>query len=79
MAAPNAPALLPLHAHSLSRSPISHSCSLRHQVDTCNLEAIFGRQSKRYTKRTSSANWNDDKLTIYEKLVYKREAGIRGV
>ena len=35
--------------------------------------------ARRYTKRTSSANWTKDKLSIYEKLVYKRETGVKNV
>jgi len=47
------------------------------ECNTCNLEEIFERTSKRYQKRTSSANWTDDKMSIYEKLVYKRSLGIQ--
>jgi hypothetical protein len=46
------------------------------EVQTCDLEAIFGnRKNTRYKSRTSSANWKDDKVTIQEKLVYKRKMG----
>mmetsp|Transcript_44120 Transcript_44120/g.81550 ORF Transcript_44120/g.81550 Transcript_44120/m.81550 type:complete len:879 (-) Transcript_44120:162-2798(-) len=45
------------------------------ECNTCSLEDIFQRSSTRYHKRTSSANWNDDKLSIYDKLVYKRSVG----
>ena len=43
------------------------------EVSTCSLEDIFGRKKSRYTKRSSSANWDNDELTTTEKLVYKRE------
>mmetsp|Transcript_97615 Transcript_97615/g.146272 ORF Transcript_97615/g.146272 Transcript_97615/m.146272 type:complete len:592 (-) Transcript_97615:4-1779(-) len=46
------------------------------EVQTCDLEAIFGsRKNARYKSRTSSANWKDDKVTMQEKLVYKRKMG----
>jgi hypothetical protein len=49
------------------------------ECNTCSLEDIFQRSSTRYHKRTSSANWNDDKLSIYDKLVYKRSVGLQDV
>jgi hypothetical protein len=45
------------------------------EVQTCDLEAIFEKQKSRYTRRTSSGNWTNDKVTVAEKLVYKRTMG----
>lgn len=45
------------------------------EVQTCDLEAIFGGKKSRYTRRTSSGNWTNDKVTTAEKLVYKRTMG----
>ncbi|KAL3795322.1 hypothetical protein HJC23_009495 [Cyclotella cryptica] len=47
------------------------------EVETCNLEEIFGdvKTKKRYHKRTSSGNWTKDHVTIAEKLAYKRTMG----
>ena len=45
------------------------------EVETCDLEKIFDRQKSRYVRRTSSGNWSDDRVTIQEKLVYKRQMG----
>ncbi|CAJ1928896.1 unnamed protein product [Cylindrotheca closterium] len=45
------------------------------EVQTCDLEAIFGGKKSRYTLRTSSGNWTRDKVTTAEKLVYKRTMG----
>eukprot|EP00980_Cylindrotheca_fusiformis_P010430 scaffold2315_cov113-Cylindrotheca_fusiformis.AAC.23 len=45
------------------------------EVKTCDLEAIFGGKKSRYTRRTSSGNWTQDKVTVAEKLVYKRTMG----
>jgi hypothetical protein len=45
------------------------------EVQTCDLEAIFGGKKSRYTRRTSSGNWTRDKVTPAEKLVYKRIMG----
>lgn len=45
------------------------------EVQTCDLEAIFGGKKSRYTRRTSSGNWTQDKVTTAEKLVYKRTMG----
>mmetsp|Transcript_322 Transcript_322/g.428 ORF Transcript_322/g.428 Transcript_322/m.428 type:complete len:640 (-) Transcript_322:118-2037(-) len=46
------------------------------EVQSCDLEAIFGDQKKqRYKKRTSSGNWTRDKVTVAEKLSYKRTMG----
>lgn len=47
------------------------------EVSTCDLEAIFDQRKKRYLKRTSSGNWTKDKVTITEKLVYKRNMGFK--
>ena len=46
------------------------------EVDTCNLEAIFGsKMNTKYRNRTSSGNWSRDQVTAAEKLVYKRAMG----
>ncbi|MGK3743784.1 MAG: hypothetical protein ACI8RD_001708 [Bacillariaceae sp.] len=46
------------------------------EVQSCDLEAIFGtKKAKAYRSRASSGNWAQDKVTVAEKLVYKREMG----
>ena len=46
------------------------------EVQSCDLEAIFGNQKKKnYRSRNSSGNWTRDKVTAAEKLVYKRQMG----
>lgn len=46
------------------------------EVQSCDLEAIFGpKKSKVYKRRASSGNWLNDQVTVAEKLVYKREMG----
>ena len=46
------------------------------EVQSCDLEAIFGpKKSKMYKRRASSGNWANDQVTAAEKLVYKREMG----
>lgn len=45
------------------------------EVQSCNLEAIFGNRKAKYRTRTSSGNWTRDKVTVAEKLVYKRNMG----
>ena len=46
------------------------------EVQSCDLEAIFGpKKSKLYKRRASSGNWANDQVTAAEKLVYKREMG----
>lgn len=45
------------------------------EVETCDLEAIFDRTKDRYKKRTSSGNWTKDRVTVAEKLTYKRNMG----
>lgn len=47
------------------------------EVSTCDLEAIFDQKKKRYIKRTSSGNWTKDRVTVHEKLVYKRKMGFQ--
>ena len=49
-----------------------------HEIQTCNLEAIFDQKRARYNQRTSSGNWTKDKVTAMEKLVYKRQMGFGG-
>eukprot|EP01084_Bolivina_argentea_P168832 292704_1 len=45
------------------------------EFSDCDLERIFERGRKRYSKRTSSGNWKHDKLTIAEKVKYKHDMG----
>jgi hypothetical protein len=45
------------------------------EVQSCDLEAIFGNKKAKYRSRTSSGNWARDKVTAAEKLVYKRDMG----
>lgn len=45
------------------------------EVQSCNLEAIFGSKKSKYRSRNSSGNWTRDKVTVAEKLVYKRQMG----
>ena len=45
------------------------------EVETCDLEAIFDKKRNRFKKRTSSGNWTKDRVTVAEKLVYKRTMG----
>mmetsp|Transcript_45738 Transcript_45738/g.51577 ORF Transcript_45738/g.51577 Transcript_45738/m.51577 type:complete len:662 (-) Transcript_45738:158-2143(-) len=46
------------------------------EVQSCNLEAIFGtKKAKTYRSRASSGNWAQDKVSAAEKLLYKREMG----
>jgi len=41
-------------------------------TSTCNLEEIFKVRKKRYYKRTSSGMWENDGLTLGEKMTYRR-------
>ena len=45
------------------------------EVQSCDLEAIFGTKKAKYRSRNSSGNWTRDKVTAAEKLVYKRQMG----
>jgi len=46
------------------------------EVQSCDLEAIFGsKKAKMHKRRASSGNWANDQVTAAEKLVYKREMG----
>jgi len=45
------------------------------EVETCDLAAIFDQKKTRYKKRTSSGNWTKDRVTVAEKLTYKRTMG----
>ena len=46
------------------------------EVQSCDLEAIFGpKKSKMYKRRASSGNWANDQVTAAEKLIYKRDMG----
>jgi hypothetical protein len=44
-------------------------------VATCNLEDIFDQKKSRFNRRTSSANWSKDGVTINEIVAYKRTMG----
>ena len=41
------------------------------EVETCNLEAIFGKRSSKYRHRNSSGDWTKDRVTEEEKRWYK--------
>lgn len=41
------------------------------EVESCNLEAIFGKKSSKYRRRNSSGDWTKDKVTSEEKRKYK--------
>ena len=48
------------------------------EVQTCSLEEIFGKQEGKYGKyarRTSSAKWEHDELTLIEKRKYRNVMG----
>lgn len=45
------------------------------EVETCDLAAIFNKNKSRYKKRTSTGNWLKDRVTVAEKLTYKRNMG----
>jgi hypothetical protein len=45
------------------------------EVQSCDLEAIFGSKKTKYRNRNSSGNWTRDKVTAAEKLAYKRQMG----
>ena len=48
------------------------------EVQTCSLEEIFGSREGRggaYAKRTSSAKWDADELTLVEKRTYRSQMG----
>mmetsp|Transcript_29872 Transcript_29872/g.36376 ORF Transcript_29872/g.36376 Transcript_29872/m.36376 type:complete len:774 (+) Transcript_29872:148-2469(+) len=44
-------------------------------IETCDLNAIFESKKARYQKRTSSGNWDLDRVTPHEKLIYRRKMG----
>jgi hypothetical protein len=47
-------------------------------VETCDLEQIFGKKEGKfgkYSKRTSSAKWDADELTLVEKRTYRTQMG----
>lgn len=41
------------------------------EVETCNLEAIFGKRTSKYRNRNSSGDWTKDRVTSEEKRRYK--------
>lgn len=43
------------------------------EVETCNLEAIFGKKSSKYRHRNSSGDWTKDRVTSAEKRWYKQQ------
>ena len=53
-----------------------------HEVATCSLEEIFGAREGRsgvYAKRSSSAKWDSDELSLVEKRTYRSQMGYAGV
>jgi hypothetical protein len=51
-----------------------------HEVQTCSLEEIFGlKEGRNYSKRTSSAKWDADEITLVEKRTYRSQMGFAGV
>lgn len=52
--------------------------SIFHEVSSCNLEEIFGRQegiNRKYNHRSSSAHWEPDQITLVEKRAYRKHMG----
>ena len=52
--------------------------SIFHEVQTCSLEEIFGKSQGKsgvYSKRTSSAHWDHDQLSLVEKRTYRVQMG----
>lgn len=48
------------------------------EVVSCDLEEIFGCSrgvNRKYSHRTSSAQWDADKLTLVEKRAYRKHMG----
>ena len=46
------------------------------EVSTCDLETIFKEKAQKgFRKRTSSANWSSDKVTVIEKRNYRKDMG----
>jgi hypothetical protein len=48
------------------------------EINTCNLEEIFGQQEGKfgkYSKRTSSAHWDADQITLVERRDYRVQMG----
>lgn len=48
------------------------------EIETCSLEEIFGKKEGKfgkYSKRTSSAKWDADELTLVEKRTYRHAMG----
>lgn len=48
------------------------------EIQTCDLAEIFRNNKKRYTKRTSSGNWHNDRLKDHEKQQYRMDMGFGG-
>jgi len=42
------------------------------EVETCDLEAIFDTEKRRFKNRTSSGIWTNDRVTAAEKVAYKQ-------
>lgn len=51
--------------------------SIFHEVSSCDLEAIFGKKKQKYSQRKSTGDWRKDRVTVSEKLVYKRKMGFK--
>lgn len=67
--------LVPALERQLDNDALQDPDEIFGEVQTCNLEQIFDRRKSRYIKRTSSGNWAQDRVTIAEKLTYKRTMG----
>ena len=50
------------------------------EIQSCDLEEIFGKKegkSGKYSRRTSSAMWDADELTLIEKRTYRDQMGFK--
>ena len=50
------------------------------EIESCDLEEIFGKKegkSGKYSRRTSSAMWDADELTLVEKRTYRDQMGFK--
>ena len=45
------------------------------EVSTCDLSSIFDNSKKVFKKRTSSAHWDVDKVTMVERRNYRKDMG----
>lgn len=63
-------------------NPNNHVTSPQHLVHqthfpkSCDLEKVFGKKRSHYARTNrDSGNWTKDKMTLEEKLIYKKEMG----